>query len=68
MFIPPAGRTSTEGQKLNDEFQGVSLSSEGPIVGILTNPHSHRRDNSEGHSMYLSYLIWKLALSIPVAK
>jgi len=37
-------------------------------MGILTNLHSHRRDSSGSHSMYFSYLIWKLALSFPVAK
>jgi hypothetical protein len=36
-------------------------------MGVLTNPHSHRRDNSERHSMYFSYLMWKNALSFPVA-
>jgi len=37
-------------------------------MGILSNPHSHHRDKYERHSMYFSYLIWKIALSFPVAK
>jgi len=38
------------------------------MMGILTDPHSHHTDNYECHSMYFCYLIWKIALSLPLAK
>ena len=68
VFIPHAGRTSSDVHKLKMNFRACNFLMRRPITGILTNPHSHSRENFERHSMYVSYLIWKNALSFPVAK